>query len=254
MAKCVEVKAVHTLNLLFHGPAHEAHGIGAFISAIHTQTYKGNAGVVLWDFSIPLKRIDFIMALSEIKDENLHLALHMAFVCSLRIGEAMAATWDCIDLEKGEFYVTKTLQRATKEAVDMLPKDNLYFVFPAKMEDKKSVLILKKPKTKSSTRVTYLTGELCEELRQHKERLNKRKDFYGEKYRDYNLVFALENGYPVEPKLCEKWFKQWMQKSEYKYPDIVFHSIRHSSTTYKLIISGGDIKEKNVSSEYTAFC
>ena len=66
--------------------------------------------------------------------------------------------------------------------------------------------------------------------------------YYGANYADYNLVFALEDGYPIEPKLCEKWFKKWQNGPGCAFPDIVFHSIRHSSTTYKLVLSQGDIK------------
>jgi len=47
---------------------------------------------------------------------------------------------------------------------------------------------------------------------------------------------------PIEVKLCTKWFKDWQKNSMLGYPKLTFHEIRHSSSTYKLRISGGDTK------------
>lgn len=55
-------------------------------------------------------------------------------------------------------------------------------------------------------------------------------------------MFSLEDGSPVEPKLCEKWFKKWQKRTELNLPPLIFHEIRHSSATYKLLESGGDVK------------
>lgn len=181
-------------------------------------------------------------ALDIIEDDILHLAVHMAFVCSLRIGEAMALSWDDVDFEKKEIHIRKTLQRVSKQALEELPSESLYFTFPPKQLDKKSVLIVKKPKTDSSKRTLYITDELCAEMLRRKEKIERQKQYYGNSYMDYNLVFSLEDGYPIEPKLCEKWFKKWQNGPGLAFPDIVFHSIRHSSTTYKLTLSHGDIK------------
>lgn len=103
-------------------------------------------------------------------------------------------------------------------------------------------MIVKKPKTDSSKRTLYITDELCAEMLRRKEKIKRQKQYYGNSYMDYNLVFSLEDGYPIEPKLCEKWFKKWQNGPGLAFPDIVFHSIRHSSTTYKLTLSHGDIK------------
>lgn len=173
-----------------------------------------------------------------IEDDLLHLAVHS----SLRIGEAMALSWDDVDFVKKEIHIRKTLQRVSKQALEELPSESLYFTFPPKQLDKKTVLIVKKPKTDSSKRTLYITDELCAEMLRRKEKIERQKQYYGNSYMDYNLVFSLEDGYPIEPKLCEKWFKKWQNGPGLAFPDIVFHSIRHSSTTYKLTLSHGDIK------------
>ena len=98
------------------------------------------------------------MALDMMEDEILHLAVHLSFVCSLRIGEAMALSWDDVNLEKKEIYIRKTLQRVDKKALEELPGDSLYFMFPPKQLEKKSVLVLKKPKTNVKQTVTRADG------------------------------------------------------------------------------------------------
>ncbi len=181
-------------------------------------------------------------ALDQIEDELLHLAVHIAFVGSMRIGEAMSISWEDINYERGELYIKKTLQRVDKEALDEITPETLYFVFPPKQKEKKSVLILKKPKTNKSTRTIYMTAELQEELKKREAKIEAQKKFYGDDYHDFGLVFALEDGYPIEPKLCEKWFKKWQHGPGMAFPEVTFQSIRHSSATYKLRLSHGDIK------------
>ena len=51
----------------------------------------------------------------------------------------------------------------------------------------------------------------------------------------------LPNGLAVEPVLIRKKFLKW-QDAHPEFPRIVFHGLRHSSATYQLMISGGDVK------------
>ena len=55
-----------------------------------------------------------------------------------------------------------------------------------------------------------------------------------------NLVVAHGNGRPCDCKIIEKSFNRL--KEEAGLPNVVFHSLRHSSTTYKLKLNHGDIK------------
>ena len=66
------------------------------------------------------------------------------------------------------------------------------------------------------------------------------KEFLENDYQDYDLVISLPNGRPCENKLIEKSFSKL--KKDAKLPNVVFHSLRHSSTTYKLKINHGDLK------------
>ena len=59
-------------------------------------------------------------------------------------------------------------------------------------------------------------------------------------YNDYNLVIALDNGNPCESRIVRKRFDRLC--AENGFEKVVFHSLRHLSTKYKLKMTGGDIK------------
>lgn len=62
----------------------------------------------------------------------------------------------------------------------------------------------------------------------------------GDEYRDYDLVFASTQGTPTEANFIDRAFTKLIADNH--LPKVVFHSLRHTSTTYKLKLSGGDIK------------
>ena len=66
------------------------------------------------------------------------------------------------------------------------------------------------------------------------------KEIFGNEYYDYNTVMSLPNGRPMEGQVISRSFKRLIRKNN--LPDVVFHSLRHSSTTYKLKLNGGDMK------------
>jgi hypothetical protein len=66
------------------------------------------------------------------------------------------------------------------------------------------------------------------------------KTLLGEEYTDNNLVVALPNGRPCEERIVVEAFHNLRAKCGLPY--VAFHSLRHSSTTYKLKLNKGDIK------------
>ncbi|MBN2878493.1 MAG: site-specific integrase [Clostridia bacterium] len=184
----------------------------------------------------------FKVALKQMDDKLLHLAVHLTFLCSLRPGETLGLTWDCVDFDKGTILINKTIQRAYKDALEELPKDTVIHIFDNVEPDAKTTLILKTPKTKTSVRKVYLSSPLVQELTERKCQVDKLNELLGSDYKDSNLVFCMDDGLPVEVKLCTKWFRDWQKQSMLGYPKLTFHEIRHSSSTYKLRISGGDTK------------
>jgi integrase len=188
-----------------------------------------------------------LSAMDEIKDPLLHLCLHLAFVGSMRSGEISGLTWGCIDWSEESIGIDKIIQRVKKKDLEESSCDPPLIVFPnvistREPENVKSCLIMKDPKTENSKRVIYMTEQLKHELLKRRQLVNKRKVVLDGEYHDYDLIICLENGQPVEPKLIAKWFKKFIDKRGGAFPTVTLHSLRSTSTTYKLVLSKGDIK------------
>lgn len=179
-------------------------------------------------------------AFAQIKHPLLHLAIHLAFVCSLRNGETVGITLDNIRLKDKTILIDKTIERLEWAALKAVPQKDIIQIFPNKFPNKKSCLVLKRPKTEESNRTAIITDPLGQEIFERMQQIERDKKRLGEKYHDYNLLICLENGDPVEPQLVMKWFDKWQKKAGAAFPRIVFHGIRHSATTYKMGISDGD--------------
>ena len=105
----------------------------------------------------------------------------------------------------------------------------------------KSPVPVDSPKKSTQERTIFMTSALKEELKKWLNQLatDERKD--PTRYHDSGMLFRLPNGLAVEPVLIRKKFLKW-QDAHPEFPRIVFHGLRHSSATYQLMISGGDVK------------
>lgn len=185
-------------------------------------------------------------ALKVCDDPRLALALNLSFCCSLRIGEMLGLTWDCVEVsddsietDSAYLVVNKELQRANKSSIESVEQDGVQVYFPAKATSK-TVLVLKKPKTESSIRKVFIPKTVAKMLRSWKEGQDEQREFLGSEYHDYGLVFASVDGFPVEQSQIRKALNRLI--AEHDLPPVVFHSFRHASDTYKLKLNGGDIK------------
>ena len=114
-------------------------------------------------------------------------------------------------------------------------------VFPDKLERSTTFLILKSTKTASSCCTIFMTSALKEELKKWLNQLAADEMKDPTRYHDNGMLFRLPNGLAVEPALIRKKFLKW-QDAHPEFPRIVFHGLRHSSATYQLMISDGDVK------------
>ena len=133
------------------------------------------------------------------------------------------------------------MQRANKDALEKLDPKQVYHTFPDRREGSKSSLILKKPKTKKSNRILYMTKPLKEELQAWLEKLKQDEQNASEKYSNCGQLFRLPDGLPIAPELLTKWYRLWRAEHS-EFEQIVFHGLRHSSATYQLLQSDGDFK------------
>ena len=111
-------------------------------------------------------------------DPALRLSMLLALGCSLRIGEILGLTWDCVDMTEESttsgtagIYINKELKRCDKSSLDDLKRrgrSTVLFMFPDLKQDAKTSLVLKDPKTASSVRTVFLPGTVLTALREWK--------------------------------------------------------------------------------------
>ena len=186
-------------------------------------------------------------ALRVCEDERLKLCLNLAFACSLRMGEMLALTWDCVDIsqeaiEEGTAHirVNKELQRVSRDTLMKLENKDVILVFPPMSRRTTTVQVLKTPKTASSVRKIFLPRSVAEMLIDWKQKQDEAIRALGDEYQNYDLVVAGPLGMPTEAGTINAAFRTLIEKND--LPKVVFHSLRHSSITYKLKLNGGDIK------------
>ena len=196
---------------------------------------------VIWDAET------FAYALDVCENECLKLCMNLAFAGSLRIGELLGLTWDCVDISEeaiktgyASISVTKELQRVTRDALNTLENKDVFLVFPTKSSRSATVLVLKAPKTEKSSRKIFLPKTVAALLVDWKKEQDFIKEALGSEYQDYNLVMAGPVGFPIESSAIEASFNRLIEENG--LPKVVFHSLRHSSITYKLKLNGGDVK------------
>ena len=119
------------------------------------------------------------------------------------------------------------MQRANKDALEKLDPNQVYHTFPDRREGSSSSLILKKPKTKKSNRVLYMTKPLKEELLGWLEKLKQDEQAAPEKYSNCGQLFRLPDGLPIAPELLTKWYRQW--RSAHPEFEQIIHQLRNSS-------------------------
>lgn len=222
------------------------------LTNIHKLLHSAFEQVVLWEYvprnpfqkasvpkafptEIPMLTTDEIKILIQNCDNHmLSIAIHLAFAGSLRKGEILALTWDDVDFQKGTVSISKTLKRVRRDAVDALNGKDILYQFPSVFDEGRTVTVLKRPKTKSSIRTVYLPDYVLDALQEWKETLKSVKR------NRPDLILRYSNGRPLSeetlPRLLEK------QLLQLGLPVVSFHSLRHSSISYKLVLTGGNIK------------
>ncbi len=190
-------------------------------------------------------------ALSLCTDPVLHLAMLLALGCSLRIGEILGLTWDCVDITDESIangvagvYIDKELKRCDKSSLEDLERRGrsaVRFTFPdCKQEGAKTSLVLKEPKTASSVRTVFFSETVANALKAMKASQDVKKELLDGNYQDYNLVLAHTDGRPYEERQIADRLRKFIKDND--LPVVVFHSLRHCRTSVKLQISGGNIK------------
>lgn len=186
-------------------------------------------------------------ALDACTDSKLYLAMNLSFACSCRIGEILGLTWkhvhvseEDIAADNAHIEIVQELERCSKRAIEALCKKDILHVFEPLKGNTSTRLVIKRPKTESSIRKIWLPRTLAYILREWKKSQKELKQLLGKEYEDFDLVVAQSNGKPCERRIIDKSFSALKQDAN--LPNVTFHSLRHSSTTYKLKLNQGDLK------------
>ena len=189
----------------------------------------------------------FHKALELCDDDILSLALNLAVSCTLRMGEMLGITLDCVDVSeksvsegRASIFIDKELQRVNRDVLEKLDNKDVLFTFPRTAVSGTTVLVLKAPKTKTSKRRVYLPKTVAIMVQERIKEIEEIKELLGDEYHDYNLLFANASGRPMEGQVINRALSKLIKDND--LPPVVFHSIRHSSITYKLKWTEGDIK------------
>lgn len=170
------------------------------------------------------------------EDKLLHLAVHLAFVCSLRAGETAGIDIKKINFHDRSFWITQEVQRVSEQALSVIPRNEILRIFPKSVPGAKSSLILKGPKTEGSFRKQYLTTPLLLEIRDRLKQIESNKKFFGGEYQDYGLLICQPDGKPIDPKSLNKSFKKWQAAMKIE-EQIEFQGLRKSGQMHKVRLS-----------------
>ena len=136
--------------------------------------------------------------------------------------------------------INKIIERVSVEVLDFMDRKDIITIFPTQKRNNTTVVVMKTPKTETSNRKVYIPSHVGKCLKELKAEQDHTKEILGNEYKDYNLVLATTFGMPIGASHVRTKMKQIIKKEG--LPDVVFHSLRHTSVTYKLKLSGGDIK------------
>lgn len=150
-----------------------------------------------------------------------HSRMHQALFTllartGLRIGEALALTWDDIDLTKGTLSVNKTL------------------IYPLNTDPRVTT-----PKTRSSIRTIKLDQETIRTMKEY--RINQKETIlrYGFHRSDKNLIFQSPEGRWLRINVVREYMKEICKRVG--LPQLSPHALRHSHAVH-LLEAGAPIK------------
>lgn len=184
------------------------------------------------------KQVELLLNQSTIKYNNgkskyrLGYGIQLLLYTGLRIGEALALTWEDVDIQNKTIKVNKNL----KQVKNRDDNQNVY-----------KIIIQSSTKTNSGTRIIPLNNKSIEALKQIKEITGQ-----------YKYVFSTETGNNVSARTCDRMFRKIQENCGFKEIYGV-HALRHTFASL-LFKKGVDVKtvseilgHKDVSVTYNTY-
>ena len=121
----------------------------------------------------------FREAIQQSDDDLLTICMHLAFSCSMRIGEITGLTWEDVVIDEqsiatnnARVIINKELSRVNAQAMQKLKEKDIIKIFPTQKPHCTTRLVLKTPKTETSIRTvpinSYCRKALEKQIIQHK--------------------------------------------------------------------------------------
>lgn len=132
--------------------------------------------------------------------EALYGAFVLILILGLRKGEVLGLTWELIDLDVGELYVSEQVQRVGGQ------------------------LLRREVKTETSEAPLPLPGPCVTALKIRKQRQDADRARAGDTWIDTGLVFTTRHGTPIEPRNFNRGFNRCIAAA--KVPTITVHGTR----------------------------
>jgi integrase len=133
-------------------------------------------------------------------DDVLYAAYVLVLVLGLRKGELLGLTWDLIDLDRTELYISEQVQRVSGQ------------------------LVRRRTKTEASEAPLPLPDLCVAALRLRKRQQDADRERAGDAWIDTGLVFTTRHGTPIEPRNFSRSFDRRVEKA--KVAKITVHGTR----------------------------
>ena len=184
------------------------------------------------------KQVESLLQQATIKYNNgknkyrLGYGIQLLLYTGLRIGEALALTWEDVDIQNKTIKVNKNLKQVKNRDDDQ----SVY-----------KIIIQNSTKTNSGTRIIPLNNKSIEALKQIKKITGQ-----------YKYVFSTETGNHVSARTCDRMFRKIQENCGFKEIYGV-HALRHTFASL-LFKKGVDVKtvseilgHKDVSVTYNTY-
>ncbi len=142
----------------------------------------------------------------------------------LRRGEALGLRWEDVDLERGTLTIRQQLVQAKSAATCGCGTVHRGVTFGV-------------PKTASGdARLVDMPGCYIDSLLHHQIAQHAEREALGEAYRDHGLVFAQEDGNPLQPDRVTKTFSRLAEAAGLRH--VRLHDLRHGQASLLLALRG----------------
>lgn len=151
------------------------------------------------------------LLLENVKDHQYYAPIFLGINTGMRRGEILGIRWEDIDFDNYLISVNQTIQRQKGKGIVFKPTT----------------------KTDGSRRTVAISDSVVFMLKKQLNKQKRNRLKHGILYQDHNLVFAQEDGSPMDPDGLSREFGRIIKRIE-ELPHVRFHDLRHSHATLLL--------------------